>query len=128
MTNMEEVLSPIAAALQAEAKAQARVSESIRKASRSGVPLAAIAAGTGLTKNQVAYRGFKDEWPSMIRHGEKRSPIRLPEGVVSVTEAAKLLGVTRTTVYKRIQRGALQCHVPERGPRYVRLDAADSGS
>ena len=50
-----------------------------------------------------------------LRHGDSMA-------LVTVTDAAKRLGITRTAVYNRIKRGTLQTQANNRGHQLVILD------
>lgn len=109
------------ALLQAE-EAKASLSSAIRAAAADGLSCAKIAAAVGLTRNQVEYRGFSATWPSMRERPVKRKNREtIPPGMFRPAEAARILGISRTTVYARLRTGALTPFVTAEGRQMVHL-------
>ncbi len=112
---MQRDVRAIAERYEAAARALAAVEDeyaaTLLAANRDGLTWEEVARAAGLrTANQARARaeramGVTEVSPSRRRAGARNAPVELPG--VSVAEAARRLGVARSTVYDRIDRGEL---------------------
>jgi DNA-binding CsgD family transcriptional regulator len=124
MTTIEQDprLAAVASALVQAEEAKLALSSAIKSATASGLSCAKIAAGVGLTRHQVEYRGFRDTWPSLLNRPTNMPARRaVPAGVVRPSEAARILDISRTTVYARLRAGVLPSYTAEDGRQMVFL-------
>ncbi|MGO4382616.1 helix-turn-helix domain-containing protein [Specibacter sp. RAF43] len=127
-TNQDPRLAAVASALVQADEAKLALSSAIKSAAASGLSCARIAAGVGLTRNQIEYRGFQDIWPSFRNRPTLKSPREtVPPGVVRPAEAARILHVSRTTVYARLRTGALPSFTTQDGRQMVYLGSLQCG-
>ena len=115
-------------------EAERDLMDAVEAAREGGVTWAALAAATGLTEGQLTWRWHRDD-PTYVeqaaRQKEERAKAaaaRVPKPRtgrgpgVSASEAARRLGVTRRTVYLRIEKGLLQSTENELGQTRVILE------
>lgn len=118
---LEKALEGVAAeydqAVQALQQAEEKYSRTLLAAYREGLSWAAVAKATGLKDgNQArlrAERAMTDEEISPSRRPSAKDRASAPG--VSVSEAATRLGVARSTVYDRIDRGELEATTDQLG-------------
>lgn len=123
--SIAEAAAQQASAARAVAEAEHRYAETMLAAYREGMSWAAIAAAAGLASGDQARvraeRAMSDDEISPSRRRRTSSRPRPSAPGVSVAEAARTLGVARSTIYDRIDRGELTSTVDALGRTRVLL-------
>ena len=100
----------LSVAVQAAKRAQEALADATDSARLLHVPWATLASATGMTERQLQHRPAPAAAPAAVNlvHPAPRTARRPGHGPgVNVSRAAQILGVTRTTVYARIESGSL---------------------
>lgn len=111
-------------------RAAAELAEALHQAHAAGLTWTAIADLAGMANSDTARsRAVRAQEPSKrgpsiqwrLTHGpEGRAGVEKPS--ISITEAARRLGISRVTVYDWIKRGKLQATTDDAGRRRVLLE------
>lgn len=130
MGKVTEAAAHLARAEESQREASAALARAMYDAHKSGHTWSEIASGAGLASPHTARTRTRQVLdPSELTPSERwrqerglaPRPKTAPPGV-SISEAARRLGVTRNTVYARIRNGKLRTATDEAGRPRVLLD------
>lgn len=118
-------------------EAEAEVSDALEAAREFEVPWTRLSDLTGLTMGQLQWRWHRDDpahadtkearREERAKNPRARAATRPGRGPgLSVSDAARQLGVTRRTIYLRIERGELEATKNELGQTRVLLEDNNS--
>jgi excisionase family DNA binding protein len=105
-------------------EAEQEMLEAIEAARERSIPWARLKELTGLTTGQLQWRWNRDEPGNDLSLPRPRAPRRTGRGPgLSVTDAARQLGVTRRTIYLRVEAGKLRSTTNELGQTRILLES-----